>query len=506
MMKENQMNPPSEPKARSGLMSILKRRLLSRPFVIAAAVAACYILAGFFLAPYLVKRYVPVILERQFNTPATIAGVRMNPFLLTTEIRGFSLAEQNGRPLAGFRRLFVNFQTSSLFRWAWTFRDIVLDSPVANVVIEKDGSINLAKLVPPSRNPEGKEQKDQTGKQNADPQESRPLRMLLYKIRIHDGRIDVTDIRQARPAAVTVQPLDMKLVDLSTLPEREGTCTLDGRTGDGQSFRWEGRISLAPVRSEGTLAFEGIRAATFWDFVRDAVNLSEPRGIMNAGMHYSFALDGGGAKAAVSGLEVRLSDISLKLAKDPDPFLTLPEVVLGGGRFDLAGRKMDIDSLSVRGGRLSTAVDAGGRFRLQNILKPAATETRAQPQTTAGDPAWRLNVGKVSVDDFGLAFADMSREPPAMIQTEKVHLSFEASVAAGPGDPEVRLENIESRIQNAALGLAGAQRPIVDIPAISVESGAFDLAARSFTVAGITATGAWSRWFAKRRAISISWS
>ena len=484
-MKENQMNPSSEAGDRPSVTSMLKRILLSRPFIIAVAALACYTLTGFFLAPYLVKRYVPIVLEKQLQIQANIAGVRMNPFLLTAEIKDFSLKEQDGRPLAGFRRLFVNFQTSSLFRWAWTFRDVVLDAPVANVVIEKDGSINLAKLFLPPTRLESQKPKDQ----KTEPRDSQPPRMRLDNIVVHDGRIDVSDMRQSQPAAVSVQPLDIKLANISTLPEGEGTCTLDARTEDGESFRWEGRISLAPLRSEGTLAFAGIRAAKLWEFARDAVNLTEPKGTMDAKMDYSFALDGGNAKAAVRGLEIRMSDISLALAKDPDPFLTMPEVVLEAGRFDLADRKADIGSLSVRGGRLSTAVDAGGRFRLQDILKPAATKARPQPQTAAGDSSWRLNVEKISVDDFGLAFADMSRDPPAKIQTDKVHLSLKASVIAGPADLEVRLENIASRIQNAALGLAGAPRPIVDVPSITVESGAFDLAARSFTVAGITATG-----------------
>ena len=43
-------------------------------------------------------------------------------------------------------RLFVDFQLSSLFRWAWTFAEIQLEGPRLDVSLAPDGRLNLAEL------------------------------------------------------------------------------------------------------------------------------------------------------------------------------------------------------------------------------------------------------------------------------------------------------------------------------------------------------------------------
>jgi len=117
---------------------------------IAALVIGLYALAGFVLAPRLVRNALMT------EIPKTLAGVtpsvgdiRINPFLLQVQVKDFSLTGSGGTKLVGFARLFVDFQVSSLWHRAYTFSNIDIDSPFANAVIFKDGRLNLAQLSPP---------------------------------------------------------------------------------------------------------------------------------------------------------------------------------------------------------------------------------------------------------------------------------------------------------------------------------------------------------------------
>jgi hypothetical protein len=73
-----------------------------------------------------------------------------NPFIYTFEVNDFRLDEPSGQPMAGFKRLFMDFELKSLFKWAWTLRRVSLDRLHIHAVIMKDGALNLAGLVPPS--------------------------------------------------------------------------------------------------------------------------------------------------------------------------------------------------------------------------------------------------------------------------------------------------------------------------------------------------------------------
>ena len=107
---------------------------------VVALLLGVYALAGFWLAPKLVRsnllKEIPKILPGV--TPA-VGEIRVNQFLLQVDIRDFSLTA-NGTKLVGFGRLFVDFQVSSIWHRAYTFSNIDIASPFANAVIFKDGS------------------------------------------------------------------------------------------------------------------------------------------------------------------------------------------------------------------------------------------------------------------------------------------------------------------------------------------------------------------------------
>lgn len=78
---------------------VLLKIVKSRVFLIVVALLAFYTTIGFFLAPYLVERYVPQILQKNLLCKAGIGKVRINPFLFTFEANDFSISETNGTPV-----------------------------------------------------------------------------------------------------------------------------------------------------------------------------------------------------------------------------------------------------------------------------------------------------------------------------------------------------------------------------------------------------------------------
>jgi hypothetical protein len=120
-----------------------------RVLCIAALLIGVYAAVGFWAAPRLLRNAlldeIPKTLE---GVKPTVGDVRINPFLFQVEIKDFWLTGANGTKLAGFARLFVDFQLSSIWHRAYTFSHIDLESPFANAVIFKDGSLNLSQLSP----------------------------------------------------------------------------------------------------------------------------------------------------------------------------------------------------------------------------------------------------------------------------------------------------------------------------------------------------------------------
>jgi len=104
---------------------------LSLPFLIAAGLFGLYLVFGFFLIDPLAQKLLPWIGENKLASQLSVRHVKLNPLTLEATVDGLKLAERTGAPLASVERLYVNLDTTGLFRWAWRIRDIQLDQPQA---------------------------------------------------------------------------------------------------------------------------------------------------------------------------------------------------------------------------------------------------------------------------------------------------------------------------------------------------------------------------------------
>jgi hypothetical protein len=116
----------SETRNNEATPSRWRQILLNRWLLAGIGVVVLYALLGFLLTPWIVKHYISKYAAEKLKREASIAEVHVNPFLFTIEAKDFVLEEADNRPIMGFDRLFVDFELSSLFRWAWTFANISL--------------------------------------------------------------------------------------------------------------------------------------------------------------------------------------------------------------------------------------------------------------------------------------------------------------------------------------------------------------------------------------------
>ncbi len=117
---------------------------------IVAGLILLYALAGFFLVPYLARSQLESYVTQTLHRQVSVGDVRFNPFFLDTSIHDFQLSEADGTPLISFRHLYVNAELASLWRRAIVLKEVQLAKPNFELVIERDGSVNLARLVPES--------------------------------------------------------------------------------------------------------------------------------------------------------------------------------------------------------------------------------------------------------------------------------------------------------------------------------------------------------------------
>ena len=464
-------------------MERVRRLLLSKYFLIPTISLVFYTLAGFFIIPYAVRLYVPKYTHEKFQCGASIERIRINPFLMTVEIDGFNLNGPDGQPIAGFTKLFVDYEWTGLFRWTTLFREVRLEEPALYVSINPDGSLNLAALAPKS-----------VAEEPPKPSTAKSMSLILQSVSITGGKATVTDRRQAEPAVLVFQDLDLELKALSTLREQSGSYALAAKTKNGETIHWEGEIGLAPFRSSGKIAFNEIQAATLWEFARNDLNLDSPKGQLDLSLDYRLDTSETPLRLSLENFRANLSEVALKLANEEDLFLELKKVELNPVKFDLASRTIQAGTLLMDGGRVRVHIDETGQANVQKIARSTRQQTVDQtmpvaaktelPPPSADLPNWTVNVENIEIRDVAFDLEDMSRHAPLAAGISGISVKSSVKIEAG-SKTKVSLRQFGTDWKELRFGVKGASKGIFQAKSLSVEGGELDLDAGTVKVAGV---------------------
>lgn len=460
--------------------------LARRPWVsIPVALYGLYLLFGFFLVDPLAQRVLPWAGERMLASRLAAERVAFNPFTLELEVRGLSLAEPAGAPLAGFDRLYANLDVAGIARWAWRIRSVDLEGPRARVEVRQGGGTNWSALVARVRERMG-------------PPSDSMARVLVDHVRIADGDIAYVDgNRPGEPFKAAFHPLGITLEAISTLPEDRGDYLLSARLPEqGATLRWKGVVALNPLVSQGEVSLDGARVGRLIRAV-DSRLAVQPAGTLGATLRYRFAIQRTPAKEdvaafTVSDAQVVVRDFALAARDGAEPLLQVAEARVGDAAFDLARREISIGSVTLAQGKVAATRDARGALDWQALFTPEpAPAAAASPSGDGGEAPWKLAVRDIRLAGWSFRWTDQGYTQPLAAAGEALELSASLAgefggatrlqlgplqAAVGPvqvtsgTEPVARLQRAaltnvqvqlpENRIRAEALALNGARAAV----------------------------------------------
>jgi hypothetical protein len=458
------------------MIGAFRRIPYPRSLAAAAVVLAIYLLLGFLLAPRLIERAIPDFAAEKLQRTAKVGSVRFNPLLFRLEVNNFVLAERDGVPIVGFDRLLVNFELSSLARWAWTFSDIQVDGLALRVDIRPDGKLNLAELAASLPQQE-----------DGEPRDSAPPRLLLQHVALNGGTISFSDRSAPTPASVAIQ-LDLDLRDISTLPDHRGPYSVSVGLRGGGTLRWRGEVSLQPISSRGEVEVKGVRPEIAWRFLRDRLNLAEPAGTVDFSARYRFEYAGNAPQFAAEDMRYAATGITLTESGAKEPLLALETIEATGGRFDLASRELVLPVVEVHKGVVFAETDARGALNWQRIVKDSPAAGPDSEPAPEGAP-WKIRVEAVRVGGVALRYIDRSRAIPVSAGVGGFDAVFAAEVETGGGRTRVLVSGLALDLARMTLGEIGAKQPLASIDAVALQGGSFDLEKRRVAIQRVTVKG-----------------
>jgi hypothetical protein len=364
-----------------------------------AAVFLVYMLVGFFVLPPIIKsqlvKRLPGITRRQ----AAVRQVLFNPLALSLTIRGLSLTEPDGQVFASFEELYVNFQLSSIFRFAWTFAEIGLQQPCVHVALFKNGRFNFANM------------SDDTAPPPPQPEKPRALpRINVWRLHVDAGEVALDDQTHRLPLHTECKPISIALTNLTTRAGKDSIYSFQASSDSGRSFDWAGSLMVQPLQSRGHFELAGGELTKLTPVLRDYVRSEITEGRFNVRADYAIAAGTNGFDATLTNGVVELADLKVNDDTTGEIMTTLPSLSVQPLDFDLRRRNLHIGEIKIAGYTKTVSIEKDGSLNLNLMLEPAPPKpipTNAPPP--APSAPWTFSVDDLTLNEGAIMFSDLSQ-------------------------------------------------------------------------------------------------
>jgi hypothetical protein len=319
-------------------LQAFKRSRWYKRLLWALAAYLLYVLVGFFVLPQIIKpqlvKRLPAITKRQ----AAVRQVKFNPLALSLTISGLSLTEPDGQVFASWEELYVNFQLSSLFRFAWTFAEISLKQPYGHVSLFKDGRFNFANMFDETASPPPKPEKPGT-----------LPRVNVWRLHIDEGTVALDDATHRAPLHTEFKPINLSLTNLTTRAGKDSVYSFQASTDAGQSISWAGTLMVQPFESRGHFELAGGKLTNWTPVLRDYIRLEITDGRLNVQADYALAAGTNGFDATATNGAVELTEFKVKDLTTGEIVTTLPSLFVQPLDFDLRQRNLHVGEVKIAG-------------------------------------------------------------------------------------------------------------------------------------------------------------
>ena len=418
------------------LYALLRQRRIWIPLVL----IALYGLFGFLIAPRILRDQIIAAIRKTYGREVRLARVRVNPFLLSISLEGFELHDPDGPVFLQFDRLYLDFQLSSLVRWALTFREISLGNPYVHVRLLPGGRTNFTDLIP---------------------KESGPTpRLVVGRLSLSHGSVQVTNLMAHQPEDARIEPIDLDVRNFTTIPDHRGLYTIEATDPGGGRWRWTGGLTTEPAHAAGAIEVQGSQLRPLWKILQHRVPFEITDGRFGCRLNYAVDVKGDTVLARLDSTSLKLSGLALR-AKGVDPqLLRLDSLIVRGIRVRYPEQTASIERVLVAGPQIAAWLNPDRTLNWLAMLPPAgkgATPAAAPAATgrhgqAGGAPAgravasaaphpsppaaaatgWDVGLSELAIRDLSLGFEDRTVRPPFTVSIEPLNLTVR-NISTRPG-------------------------------------------------------------------------
>lgn len=358
----------------------------------------CFILAiyttiGFKVVPDIIQEQIVKNLDENLTQKTTIEKVDFNPFTLNTKIHNFKLGEPSS-PLVSFEMLNADIAfLRSIFEQHASIEEVQLKKLFINIVEEKDGSINLTKLVKPSENKDEEVPKDNS---------SSGIKFLVSKVLLENANINFTKDKENNPYKLNIKDLNYTLYDLGTYNDSLSSNDLNLKINENTNLSVTGAFRLEPFVMYGKAKISDLRIKELLDYQKDLFNFDiDSKSNINLDLDYNVNLkDTSDVKLSSTLFEIN----KINLLNNNNSIASLDKLNIGNFLFDLSNQKIDLKNSDINKLSINMIQDKNG-LNFSNLVN-SSTKTEEKEEIKDDSKPWIISLNDTKLNNSNFVFND----------------------------------------------------------------------------------------------------
>lgn len=403
-----------------------------------AGCVVAFLMFSWLVLPRILQWQAEAFIARKTAHHLTMNRPEFNPFELSLRLSGLRLTEADGKPLLACRELVVDLSAASLYRGALVFDGIRLDGLEATAILLPNGKLNWSALLAALQSREK-------------PPDSPLPRFVIHRFTMSGTKLDFADKRIAPAFSTRIEPIDLELTELSSLPGNKGQYKFTARTSFGARLEWQGDARLNPLAANGSFKVENVNLESMATYFKNSLQVAPTAGMARLSANYRAGYANGRPEVNLEQVTAKLTGLALEQAAG----VTADAIEASDGSVDLVKNSFALGRISMTGGKLlrtpqvlgSLVVeevrgnfserqvrlgrvvlndghikitrDALGRIDILEAFKTSATTK----YKTAGAP-WRYHLEKLELAGFDAAFSDETVAPAAQLALKDITLGL----------------------------------------------------------------------------------
>lgn len=333
------------------------------------------------------------------------------------------------------------------------------------VIREKDGTLDLAKLLPPSEGKAVPPPRKPSGKVVQPPE----WLVHVKKAALEQYAVKAVDRTPQDPVTVSVSPLDVTAEDLSTEKNRRGKVSLKTTVNRTGKVVVVGAVGIHPVSADLNLDIRTIDLVPLRPYVAEQLNISLTGGNVSARGKLVLAMRGDTFRTTYAGqvFVTKLATVDMVSSED---FLKWDSLHLDGIQVATAPLSVAIRQVALTDFYSRLVVTPEGALNVQGIVKKGGQATTGETAAASADdnlagkppestaPPTPVSIETVSFQGGRINFTDHFIKP-----NYSVNLLEVGGRISGLSSEETRMADVDLRgkLENSApLEITGKINPL----------------------------------------------